>query len=187
MNSFSHIFACSGKGLISNLRAAPFQWRRIFIMVLVRKRKGFHRLDDFGAIDADESGKLSDQSGNWCSSDWPTDLVKHLSRPFSTMSPTIPPNQQKTHFSRRVRSMLLSKMWLPTIPTPLSSASQQCPAGTRTQPATRYFFRYPTRFSFRNHRVACNPKHRVLPDILGKPEVSGTTGYFFHPSVPSDT
>ena len=25
----------------------------------------------------------------------------------------------------------------------------------------------PTRFSFRNHRVAGNPKHRVLPDILG--------------------
>ena len=28
----------------------------------------------------------------------------------------------------------------------------------------------PTRFSFRNHRVAGNRKHRVLPDILGKPE-----------------
>ena len=25
----------------------------------------------------------------------------------------------------------------------------------------------PTRFSFRNHRVAGNPKHRVLPDISG--------------------
>ena len=36
----------------------------------------------------------------------------------------------------------------------------------------------PTRFSFRNHRVAGNPKHRVLPDISGKPEVSGTTRYF---------
>ena len=35
----------------------------------------------------------------------------------------------------------------------------------------------PTRFSFRNHRVAGNPKHRVLPDISGKPEVSGTTRY----------
>ena len=33
----------------------------------------------------------------------------------------------------------------------------------------------PTRFSFRNHQVAGNPKHRVLPDISGKPEVSGTT------------
>ena len=33
----------------------------------------------------------------------------------------------------------------------------------------------PTRFSFRNHRVAGNPKHRVLPYISGKPEVSGTT------------
>jgi len=40
----------------------------------------------------------------------------------------------------------------------------------------------PTRFSFRNHRVAGNPKHRVLPDISGKPEVSGTTRYFgYHP------
>ena len=33
----------------------------------------------------------------------------------------------------------------------------------------------PTRFSFGNHRVAGNPKHRVLPDISGEPEVSGTT------------
>ena len=40
----------------------------------------------------------------------------------------------------------------------------------------------PTRFRFRNHRVAGNPKHRVLPDISGKPEVSGTTRYFgYHP------
>ena len=40
----------------------------------------------------------------------------------------------------------------------------------------------PTRFSFGNHRVAGNPKHRVLPDISGKPEVSGTTQYFgYHP------
>ena len=40
----------------------------------------------------------------------------------------------------------------------------------------------PTRFSFGNHRVAGNPKHRVLPDISGKPEVSGTTRYFgYHP------
>ena len=40
----------------------------------------------------------------------------------------------------------------------------------------------PTRFSFRNYRVAGNPKHRVLPNILGKPEVSGTTRYFmYHP------
>ena len=40
----------------------------------------------------------------------------------------------------------------------------------------------PTRFSFGNHRVAGNPKHRVLPDISGKPEVLGTTRYFgYHP------
>ena len=52
---------------------------------------------------------------------------------------------------------------------------QQRPAGTQTRPATRYFFRYPTRFSFGNHRVAGNPKHRVLPNISGKPEDSGTT------------
>ena len=36
----------------------------------------------------------------------------------------------------------------------------------------------PTRFSFGNHRVAGNPKHRVLPNILGKREVLGTTRYF---------
>ena len=36
----------------------------------------------------------------------------------------------------------------------------------------------PTRISFGNHRVAGNPKHRVLPDISGKPEVLGTTRYF---------
>ena len=36
----------------------------------------------------------------------------------------------------------------------------------------------PTRLSFKNHRVAGNPKHQVLPDISGKPEVSGTTRYF---------
>ena len=36
----------------------------------------------------------------------------------------------------------------------------------------------PTRFSLRNHRVAGNPKQWVLPDISGKPEVSGTTRYF---------
>ena len=41
---------------------------------------------------------------------------------------------------------------------------------------------FDTRFSFRNHRVAGNLKHRVLPDISGKPEVSGTTRYFgYHP------
>ena len=40
----------------------------------------------------------------------------------------------------------------------------------------------PTRFSFRNHRVAGNPKHRVLPNILGKPRLSGTTRYSgYHP------
>ena len=51
----------------------------------------------------------------------------------------------------------------------------QCPTGTRTRPATRYFFSIPdpTRLSFENHRVAGNPKYRVLPDISGKPEVSG--------------
>ena len=60
--------------------------------------------------------------------------------------------------------------------------NSQCPAGTRTQPATQYFFRYPTRFIFRNHRVAGNPKHWVLPDISGKPEVSATTRYSgYHP------
>ena len=36
----------------------------------------------------------------------------------------------------------------------------------------------PTRFSFDNHRVAGNPKYRVLPDISGKSQVSGTTQYF---------
>ena len=36
----------------------------------------------------------------------------------------------------------------------------------------------PTRFSFGNHRVAGNPKLRVLPDISGKPEILGTTRNF---------
>ena len=53
----------------------------------------------------------------------------------------------------------------------------QCPAGTRTRPDTRYFICYPTRFSFENHRVAGNPKYRVLPEISGKPGVSGITRY----------
>ena len=40
----------------------------------------------------------------------------------------------------------------------------------------------PTRISFGNHRVAGNPKHWVLPDISGKPKVSGTTRYSgYHP------
>ena len=47
---------------------------------------------------------------------------------------------------------------------------------------TRYpvFFSIPdpTRLSFENHRVAGNPKYRVLPDISGKPEVLGITRYF---------
>ena len=37
---------------------------------------------------------------------------------------------------------------------------------------------FQTRFSFGNHWVAGNPKHRVLPNISGKPEVSGTTRHF---------
>ena len=36
----------------------------------------------------------------------------------------------------------------------------------------------PTRFSFIKQRVWGNPKHQVLPDISGKPEVLGTTRYF---------
>ena len=55
---------------------------------------------------------------------------------------------------------------------------KQCPTGSRTRPDTRYFFRYPTRLSFENHRTAGNPKYRVLPDISGKPGVSGITRYF---------
>ena len=66
--------------------------------------------------------------------------------------------------------------------------SDQCPAGTPTRPATRYFFRYPTRSSFGNYRVAGNPKRRVLLDISGKPEVSGTTRYFgYHPEKENNT
>ena len=69
-----------------------------------------------------------------------------------------------------------------SVPTINTTYHSQCPVGTRTRPATRYFFSYPTQFSFGNHRVAGNPKHRVLPDISGKPEVSGTTRYFgYHP------
>ena len=37
----------------------------------------------------------------------------------------------------------------------------------------------PIRFSFGNQWVAGNPKHWVLPDISGKPEVSGTNTQYF--------
>ena len=67
----------------------------------------------------------------------------------------------------------------------------RCPMGLLAVPSgypnpTRYpvFLSIPdpTRFNFRNDRVAGNPKHRVLPDISGKPEVSGTARYFgYHP------
>ena len=45
---------------------------------------------------------------------------------------------------------------------------------------TRYpvFISIPDPTQFRNHRVAGYPKHQVLPDISGKPKVSGTTRYF---------
>ena len=53
---------------------------------------------------------------------------------------------------------------------------------------TRYPVFHPipdlTRFSFENHRVAGNPKYRVLPDISGKPEVSGITQYFGYCHTP---
>merc|ERR1712105_321303 len=51
----------------------------------------------------------------------------------------------------------------------------------------------PTRFSFENHRVTGNPKYRVLPDILGKPGVSGITRYLYtriyptYPEIPENT
>ena len=69
--------------------------------------------------------------------------------------------------------------WLPR-------AVQLSPVPSGYPNPTRYpvFLLIPdlTRFSFRNHRVAGNPKHRVLPDISGKPEVSGTTRYLgYHP------
>ena len=46
---------------------------------------------------------------------------------------------------------------------------EQCPTGTRTRPATRYFLRYPTRpdSSFENHRVAGKLTYQVLPEISG--------------------
>ena len=64
----------------------------------------------------------------------------------------------------------------------LSVKSQKGPVPSGYPNPTRYsvFLSIPdlTRFSFRNHWVAGNPKHQVLPDISGKPEVSGTTRYF---------
>ena len=73
----------------------------------------------------------------------------------------------------------------------------QCPTGTRTRPATRYFLRYPTRFNFENHRVAGNPKYRVLPDISGNtrsfgyypkfwvlPDISGCKLFVNYPEYP---
>ena len=63
----------------------------------------------------------------------------------------------------------------------LSAGHRQCPAGTRTRPATRYFFRYPTRpdsvLEIIGWQVTwnigfypifqVNPKILVLPNILG--------------------
>ena len=51
----------------------------------------------------------------------------------------------------------------------------------------------PTRFSFENHWVAGNPKYWVLPDISGKPGVSGITRYLYtliyptYPEIPGNT
>ena len=49
--------------------------------------------------------------------------------------------------------------------------------GSRTRPDTQYFFRYPTQL-IEYHRVARNPKYRVLPNISGKLGVLGFTQYF---------
>ena len=89
---------------------------------------------------------------------WPLTRALH----FARCSPSL--SWSRIMFSRRVCSDFLDRRhW----------SRKQCPAGTRTRPATLYFFRYPTRFSFRNHRVAGNPKHRVLPDISGTTRYSG--------------
>ena len=62
----------------------------------------------------------------------------------------------------------------------------QCPVPSGYPYPTRYTvclsISEPTRLSFGNHRVAGNPKHWVLPNISGKPKLSGTTQYFgYHP------
>ena len=70
--------------------------------------------------------------------------------------------------------------------------SNQWPTCTRTRPDTRYFFRYPTWpdsiLKTIEQRVTrnigyclifrVNPEFRVLPDISGKPEVSGINQNF---------
>ena len=62
-----------------------------------------------------------------------------------------------------------------------SGLSGQRPVSSGYPNPTRYpvfhLLPDPTRFSFENHRVAGNPKYRVLPEISGKPGVSGITRY----------
>ena len=87
----------------------------------------------------------------------------------------------------------------------VSSLSQAVPNGYPNP--TRYLvfssLPDPTRFSFANHRVAGNPKYRVLPKILGNtqsfgyypkfrvlPNVSGCklfVNYPEHPELPGNT
>ena len=55
--------------------------------------------------------------------------------------------------------------------------AMQCTTSTWPQPATPYFFDTWPDSVFENHRVAGNPKYWIVPDVLGKPEVSGITWY----------
>ena len=64
-------------------------------------------------------------------------------------------------------SKTISKLWL--------AVSSGYPNPTRYP--VFHLLPDPTRFSFENHRVAGNPKYRVLPEISGKPGVSGITRY----------
>ena len=49
----------------------------------------------------------------------------------------------------------------------------QGPTGTWYPAANWHFFRYLTRVSSKNHRVAGNLKFGVIPNISGKPKISG--------------
>ena len=84
---------------------------------------------------------------------------------------------QMVHWHRKV----LYPAQIPFIPNPIPlTAPRSVPNGYPNPTRYPVFFSIPdpTRFSFENHRVAGNPKYRVLPDISGKPEVSGITRCF---------
>ena len=104
-------------------------------------------------------------------------------RPLPIYWPSTPPPQVITKFDKRQITFKSRKIVIYAYFS-ITFTSQAVPSGYPNPTRYPVFLSIPdpTQFSFRNHRVAGNPKHRVLPDISGKPEVSGTTRYSgYHP------